>query len=44
MVLEHLPLQAEVGSSNQISATGVFPVIHFCGCRDFFLGRLAQLV
>ena len=30
--------------SNPSAPTGVFPVIHFCGCRDFFKGRLAQLV
>ena len=42
--LEHLPYKQRVGGSNPSAPTGVFPVIHFCGCRDFFRGRLAQLV
>ena len=34
--LEHLPYKQRVGGSNPSAPTGVFPVIHICGCRDFF--------
>jgi hypothetical protein len=36
--LEHLPYKQRVGGSNPSAPTGVFPVIHFSGCRDFFKG------
>ncbi len=36
--LEHLPYKQRVGGSNPSAPTGVFPVIHLCGCRDFFKG------
>ena len=35
---ERLPYKQRVGGSNPSAPTGVFPVIHFCGCRDFFKG------
>ena len=33
-----LLVAAAAGGSNPSAPTGVFPVIHFCGCRDFLKG------